>query len=266
MGDGRRPVPGLHRADPGSSDSGGRRSSRPARGLSSTAARRSSRRSSSTSRTTASGCRCRAAPGCGALRASTSARPGGGTPPMSSRLGHSAHASRRSRPCEAPCGRYRTVKQRPAADHDGAAASGHSPGHRDRAAARPSRQAAPPAPRRRPRSSRRGSIHGRAGRRPRSYGAVGSHPRIVRCCAATHGGGTTSTCTGTAGSSSSRSTASSTPGPSPWCRSALRQNALSMSGDTRPSTAAARASALAPEEFLDQIEAALVARGWSRVA
>ena len=46
---------------------------------------------------------------------------------------------------------------------------------------------------------------------------------------------------------------------------ALRQNALSMSGDTvlRLPLLGLR---LAPEEFLDQIEAALVARGWSRVA
>jgi very-short-patch-repair endonuclease len=46
---------------------------------------------------------------------------------------------------------------------------------------------------------------------------------------------------------------------------ALRQNALSLSGDTvlRLPLLGLR---LAPEEFLDQIEAALTARGWSRAA
>ena len=46
---------------------------------------------------------------------------------------------------------------------------------------------------------------------------------------------------------------------------ALRQNALSMSGDTvlRLPLLGLR---LTPDEFLDQIEAALVARGWSRAA
>ncbi len=46
---------------------------------------------------------------------------------------------------------------------------------------------------------------------------------------------------------------------------ALRQNALSLSGDTvlRLPLLGLR---LVPEEFLDQIEAALIARGWSRAA
>jgi very-short-patch-repair endonuclease len=46
---------------------------------------------------------------------------------------------------------------------------------------------------------------------------------------------------------------------------ALRQNALSIAGDTvlRVPLLGVR---LSPEEFLDQIEAALVARGWSRAA
>jgi very-short-patch-repair endonuclease len=46
---------------------------------------------------------------------------------------------------------------------------------------------------------------------------------------------------------------------------ALRQNALSMSGDIvlRLPLLGLR---LAPDEFLDQMEAALVARGWTRAA
>ena len=46
---------------------------------------------------------------------------------------------------------------------------------------------------------------------------------------------------------------------------ALRQNVLSMAGDTvlRLPLLGLR---LAPDEFLDQIEAALIARGWTRPA